>query len=73
MRATYAAHGEAAIDLHKAPTLDSRVAAWRADLELVARLAGPGLAADLRGSSSRRSSASARTVTGDAQEAGVRG
>ncbi|MFI5122188.1 MAG: HD domain-containing protein, partial [Vicinamibacteria bacterium] len=48
MRGTYAAHGEAAIDLHKAPTLDLRVAAWRADLELVERLAEPGLAAELR-------------------------
>ena len=41
MRAIYAAHGEAAIDLHKAPTLDLRVAAWRHDLELVER-ARPG-------------------------------
>ena len=36
MRDLYAAHGEAAIDLHKAPTLDLRVGAWRADLEMVA-------------------------------------
>ncbi len=35
MRDLYAVHGEAAIDLHKAPTLDLRVAAWRADLEMV--------------------------------------
>ncbi|MET0127539.1 MAG: HD domain-containing protein [Solirubrobacterales bacterium] len=72
MRATYAAHGEAAIDLHKAPTLDSRVAAWRADLELVVRLAGSGLAADLRVELEAFERERA-TVTGDAQEAGVRG
>lgn len=48
MRATYVAHGEAAVDLHKAPTLDLRVAAWRHDLELVERLSGPAPAAQLR-------------------------
>jgi (p)ppGpp synthase/HD superfamily hydrolase len=42
MRELYAAHGEAAIDLHKAPTLDLRVAAWREDLEMVRGLT-PGL------------------------------
>jgi (p)ppGpp synthase/HD superfamily hydrolase len=61
MRATYAAHGEAAIDLHKAPTL-----------ELVVRLAGSGLAADLRVELEAFERERA-TVTGDAQEAGVRG
>ncbi len=39
MRALYAELGEAAIDLHKAPSLDLRVAAWRADLEMVERVA----------------------------------
>ena len=47
MRTAYAAHGERAIDLHKAPTLDLRVAAWRADLELVRRLADGPLARQL--------------------------
>lgn len=36
MRALYAVHGESSIDLHKAPTLDLRVGAWRDDLEMVA-------------------------------------
>ena len=35
MRTLYAEHGEAVIELHKAPSLDARVAAWRADLEMV--------------------------------------
>lgn len=48
MRGTYAAYGEASIDLHKAPTLDLRVAAWSADLALVEPLAEPGLVAELR-------------------------
>jgi (p)ppGpp synthase/HD superfamily hydrolase len=43
MRDLYAEHGEAAIDLHKAPTLDLRVDAWEKDVETVARIA-PGLA-----------------------------
>jgi HD domain len=43
MRALYAERGEGAIDLHKAPTLDLRVQAWREDLEMVDRIA-PGLA-----------------------------
>jgi (p)ppGpp synthase/HD superfamily hydrolase len=52
MRDLYAAHGEAAIDLHKAPTLGLRIDAWRADLEMVRRLAPelellPGLEAEL--------------------------
>lgn len=42
MRVIYARHGEEAIDLHKAPTLDLRVRAWRRDLEMVERVA-PGL------------------------------
>ena len=42
MRRLYAEHGEEAIRLHKAPTLDARVAAWRADAEMAAEVA-PGL------------------------------
>lgn len=42
MRALYAARGEQAIDLHKAPSLDLRVRAWRQDLAMVERVA-PGL------------------------------
>jgi (p)ppGpp synthase/HD superfamily hydrolase len=42
MGAMYEAHGEQAIDLHKAPTLDLRVRAWRQDLEMIDRVA-PGL------------------------------
>ena len=38
----YAERGEAAIDLHKAPSLDLRVEAWRDDLAMVERVA-PGL------------------------------
>src|SRR5690606_11970552 len=34
MRRLYAEHGEDAIRLSKAPTLDARVAAWRADAAL---------------------------------------
>jgi (p)ppGpp synthase/HD superfamily hydrolase len=37
MRKLYAAHGEGAIELHKAPTLDLRVDAWRKDLAMVAK------------------------------------
>jgi (p)ppGpp synthase/HD superfamily hydrolase len=52
MRDLYAARGEAAIDLHKAPTLDLRIRAWRKDLEMVKRLVPelellPGLEAEL--------------------------
>jgi (p)ppGpp synthase/HD superfamily hydrolase len=43
MRALYAERGEAAIELHKAPSLDLRVRAWRQDLEMIDRVA-PGLA-----------------------------
>ena len=39
MRKIYAALGEDAIDLHKAPTLDLRVEAWERDLEMVAEVA----------------------------------
>ena len=39
MRDLYAERGESVIDLHKAPTLDLRTAAWRADLEMVERVA----------------------------------
>lgn len=39
MRRIYAVRGEGAIDLHKAPTLDLRLAAWRDDLAMVARSA----------------------------------
>ncbi len=39
MRQSYAEHGEDAIYLHKAPTLDLRVRAWRRDLEMVRELA----------------------------------
>jgi (p)ppGpp synthase/HD superfamily hydrolase len=35
----YDERGEEAIELHKAPTLDLRVAAWRADVEMIARVA----------------------------------
>ena len=35
MRRIYAIHGEDAIDFHKAPTLDLRVAAWVRDLEML--------------------------------------
>jgi (p)ppGpp synthase/HD superfamily hydrolase len=39
MRRLYAEHGEDAIRLHKAPTLDARVAAWRADAAMAADVA----------------------------------
>ena len=39
MRALYAERGEDAIDLHKAPSLDLRVGAWREDLAMVERVA----------------------------------
>jgi (p)ppGpp synthase/HD superfamily hydrolase len=49
LRRVYARRGEAAIDLHKAPSLDLRIAAWCEDLEMIVRVA-PDLpiAADLR-------------------------
>lgn len=43
MRALYAERGEAAIELHRAPSIDRRVRAWRQDLEMIDRVA-PGLA-----------------------------
>jgi (p)ppGpp synthase/HD superfamily hydrolase len=42
MRGLYAEQGEAAIDRHKAPTLDLRVEAWAKDAEMLERVA-PGL------------------------------
>ncbi len=39
MRSLYSQRGEDAIDLHKAPSLDSRVQAWRDDLAMVQQLA----------------------------------
>ena len=36
LRRVYAVRGESAIDLHKALSLDLRIAAWRADLAMVA-------------------------------------
>lgn len=42
LRDLYGRLGEDAIDLHKAPTLDARVAAWRQDAEMVDEVA-PGL------------------------------
>jgi (p)ppGpp synthase/HD superfamily hydrolase len=43
MSELYDAHGETAIDLHKAPTLDLRVDAWEKDVEMIGRIA-PSLA-----------------------------
>ena len=43
LRTLYATRGESAIDLHKAPTLDLRIDAWRRDVAMVERIA-PGLA-----------------------------
>lgn len=42
-RTVYAELGEGAVEHFKAPTIDARVRAWRADLEMVERVA-PGLA-----------------------------
>lgn len=54
LRRVYAVRGEGAINLHKAPTLDLRIAAWRDDLEMIDRVV-PELpfAADLRAELSR--------------------
>jgi (p)ppGpp synthase/HD superfamily hydrolase len=73
MRALYAEHGEEAIELHKAPTLDLRVAAWRADIEMVEREAPllgllPALRAELAGFEAERMKGIVAR-----QEAGVRG
>ena len=43
LRTLYAERGESAIDLHKAPTLDLRIDAWRRDVAMVERIA-PGVA-----------------------------
>jgi (p)ppGpp synthase/HD superfamily hydrolase len=72
MRSIYAQHGESAIDLHKAPTLDLRVAAWRADLELVERLADPVLASEMRAELDRLERRRLQEAA-KAQEAGARG
>jgi (p)ppGpp synthase/HD superfamily hydrolase len=49
MRRIYAVRGERAIDLHKAPTLDLRLAAWHDDLAMVVRSAPQlALAGELR-------------------------
>jgi (p)ppGpp synthase/HD superfamily hydrolase len=72
MRTTYAAHGEAAVDLHKAPTLDVRVAAWRSDLELVQDLADRSLVDELRAELDAFERERA-TRNGSTQEAGARG
>jgi hypothetical protein len=37
LRRVYAVRGESAIDLHKAPSLDLRVRAWRDDLAMINR------------------------------------
>ena len=42
LRTLYAERGESAIDLHKAPTLDLRIDAWRRDVAMVERIA-PGV------------------------------
>ena len=48
MRRLYAERGEGAIDLHKAPTLNLRVEAWRADAEMARGVLGAeGLVAEL--------------------------
>ena len=43
LRTLYAERGESVIDLHKAPTLDLRIDAWRRDVAMVERIA-PGVA-----------------------------
>jgi (p)ppGpp synthase/HD superfamily hydrolase len=49
LRRVYAVRGESAIDLHKAPSLDLRVGAWRDDLAMVAKVVPDlGLADELR-------------------------
>jgi guanosine-3',5'-bis(diphosphate) 3'-pyrophosphohydrolase len=73
MSELYDEHGESAIDLHKAPTLDLRVDAWEKDVEMIARIAPslallPVLREELSAFESRRMKG---IVTG--QEAGDRG
>ena len=42
LRRVYAVRGESAVDLHKAPSLDLRIEAWRDDLSMIVRRgAGP--------------------------------
>jgi hypothetical protein len=49
LRRVYAVRGESAIDLHKAPSLDLRVEAWRDDLAMIkAAVPNLALAAELR-------------------------
>ena len=49
LRRVYEIRGEGAIDLHKAPSLDLRIAAWADDLEMITRvIADLQLAEDLR-------------------------
>jgi hypothetical protein len=48
LRRVYAVRGESAIDLHKAPSLDLRVQAWRDDLAMISHAAPSlGLARDI--------------------------
>jgi guanosine-3',5'-bis(diphosphate) 3'-pyrophosphohydrolase len=68
----YATHGESAIELHKAPSLDLRVEAWRRDLAMVAERAPDlSLVATLRDQLRRFELERAGRVTG--QEASARG
>ena len=65
MRRVYALRGEAAIDLHKAPSLDLRVAAWCDDLEMIERVASDlPIAADLRSELSRLEQERSRPAAG---------
>jgi (p)ppGpp synthase/HD superfamily hydrolase len=72
MQAIYRVHGEGAIDLHKAPTLDLRVAAWRLDADLAGELGDPRPAAELRDELERFERRRLQEVA-SAQEAGARG
>ncbi len=64
LRRVYALRGEVAIDLHKAPTLDLRIAAWRNDLEMIERVVPDlALAADLRTELHRLEDARARRAS----------
>ena len=54
LRRVYAVRGESAIDLHKAPSLDLRVEAWRDDLAMIVRVSPDlALAGELRTELSR--------------------
>jgi (p)ppGpp synthase/HD superfamily hydrolase len=72
MHTIYRARGEDAIDLHKAPTLDLRVAAWRRDAELAGRLEDTRPAAELRAELDRFERRRMQELA-SAQEAGARG